>query len=292
MRKYLLVCSISILLVFQASVSLAGQLSFSLEQYREKVRLALDSSTDESIRTYLQACLSAADNLNGLEADDFRVSEGFGKFVRKRLDAEGELPLSHIKDANIMAEQTAYNSHLYPYRKAEYISFVALQDQLLERKYFRTETAKNSNFLEAYANSNLPLTKADINAGTDTPNLGVSPWEAIFRLEPAVVFVDGTHLAILGTAGLSFTFFPEIDRSKVPIRFQESFKSKQIKKSGGRIGIGAGQIDDKTRLLMGAGMQISAIAFWGLYEPDRETTMLGISASDLSKMKKFIGWFD
>jgi hypothetical protein len=248
------------------------------------------------VKEYLWTVLSAADHLKGLEATHPLLQEAFSRLVTLRLDAtDKNLSPDTSGRPGVVAEQEAYNKYLQPYRKEEFIGLIGLQDKLLERKYFQTQTAKNANYLEGIVNGYWSLTRADQSDPKKVlaqPHLGVSPWEAIFRLEPALAFHDGTQPAILGTAGLSYAFFPEIDFQKAPVDFHESFQSKWIKKTGGRVGIGVGRKESKTHLLTGIGMQINAVAVWVIYQPDDQIWMLGLSASDLSKIKKVLPFFD
>jgi hypothetical protein len=286
---------IGVALLVQTAVALAGQLPSSLEQYKVAVQSTLAEEKNDAVQEYLRSCLAAADHLNGLEAADSRVSAAFSTLVRMRLDADGRLTAQTSGAPGVRAEQKAYNTHLQPYRKDEYLNLIALQDRLLERKYFKAETAKNANFLEGIVNSHWSLTRADhsdIKKMLDEPHLGVSPWEAVFRLEPAIAIHGGVQAALLGTAGLSYAFFPDIDRSTATATMHDSFWSKWVQKSGGRIGIGVGEIDNHARLLLGTGVQINALSLWGLYKPAGGTFMLGIGASDLSKLKKVFTWFE
>jgi hypothetical protein len=211
--------------------------------------------------------------------------------VTSRREAEGELTAETSGAQGVVEESNAFILHLQPYRKAEYINLVALQEELLERKYFKSETAKNANFLEGFINGRWSLTRSDYSDSFDQEHLGIAPWEAIFRFEPALAFDHGAQVAILGTAGLSYAFFPDIERSKTPMVFRENFWSKWVRKSGLRLGVGVGNLDDRAKLLLGAGTQLNALGLWGLYKPDGETFLFGLSASDLSKFKKFISWF-
>jgi hypothetical protein len=295
MKKTCVTFFIGVVLLVQTAVVLAGQLPASLEQYKEAVQTTLAGEKDDAVKEYLQSSLAAADHLNGLEAVDSRVSAAFSTLVRMRLDADGRLTAQTSGAPGVRAEQKAYNTHLQPYRKDEYINLIALQDQLLERKYFKTETAKNANFLEGIVNSHWSLTRADhsdIKKVLAESHLGVSPWEAVFRLEPAIAIHRGVLAALLGTAGLSYVFFPDIDRSAAPVTMHDSFWSKWVQKSGGRIGVGVGEMDNHARLLLGTGVQINALGLWGLYEPDGRAFMLGLGASDLSKLKKVFTWFE
>lgn len=295
MSRQVKVIIIGLVIILHATAALAVPLSTSLSHYREKTQMLLAGENNPVVKKYLLACLSGADRLNGLEAGDVRVSPAFAELVRLRLAAQDELTPDTSGSAGVKAEVDAYNAHLQPYLKSEYINLVALQENLLERKYFKAQTAKNANFLEGYINSRWSLTRSDYSFTDEPfrqPHLGVSPWEAIFRFEPALAFDAGAQVAILGTAGLSYTFFPDLDRTKTPIVLQEDFWSKWVQKSGVRLGVGVGNLDDRAKLLLGAGTQINALGLWGLYKPDGDELLLGISASDLSKVKKVIGWFD
>jgi len=138
------------------------------------------------------------------------------------------------------------------------------------------------------------LTRADhgnIEKVLSEPHLGISPWEAVIRLEPAATFKHGAQAAVLGAAGLSYTFFPAIDRGKRPPGFEENFWSKWPKKSGGRIAVGVGSSGGKARILLGTGVQINALGLWGLYDLEGRDFLFGLSASDLSIIKKVVPWF-
>ena len=295
MNKHVNRIFITFIFIIQATVVFAGQLSTSLAHYKETTQMLVAEEKNPTVKTYLLTCLTGAESLKGLEAGDVRVPQAFDALVKSRLEAAGELTPETSGAPGVVAETRAYTSHLQPYRKSEYINLVALQGELLERKYFKAETSKNANFIEGYINSRWALTRSDhsyIGTVLSQPHLGVSPWEAILRFEPAVAFDHGARVAILGTAGLSYTFFPDIERNKTPMVFQEDLWSKWVQKSGVRLGVGVGNLDDRAKLLLGAGTQINALGLWGLYKPDGNTFLLGLSASDLSKFKKFVAWFD
>ncbi len=290
MKKSGLIFLVVVLLFGGAGVLQAGQLADSLEQYQQITRGLLAVEQDPGVRAYLQSCLQGAGYLVGLEAGEPGVSKAFDKLVEQRLEAA---PQNSGAEA-VQKESEAYNTYLFPYRKQEYLTLISLQDQLLQRKYFQSETAPNANFLEGVVNGYWSLTRADhgdpARAFTE-PHLGVSPWEAIFRLEPAMTFNHGVHAAILGAAGLSYTFFPEVLGEADQKHFEETFCSTTLKKSGARIGVGAGMDEGEARLLLGAGVQVRAVAVWGLYQPDGDRFLLGISASDLRLFENAFSWF-
>ncbi|GFO65467.1 hypothetical protein M1B72_17060 [Geomonas paludis] len=292
MSKYVSGFLVGVVFLVQTTVALAGQLSSSVEQYKMKVQLARANETNVIVQTYLEACLTGASALDGLEVGDPRVPDALKTAKNARIKAIGGLTPDTSNSSGVSAEVDAYNMNLQPYLKSHYINLVSLQDQLLERKYFKTETAKNANFLEGYVNSNWSLTRADhTGEALHRPNLGISPWEAIFRFEPTLAFEHGAQVAIMGTAGLSYTFFPEIDQNTMPFVFKENFLSNWVRKSGFRLGIGVGNLDERAKLLLGAGTQLNALGLWGLYKPDGSSFMFGLSASDLSKFKKAVSWF-
>jgi hypothetical protein len=293
-KRIFLLLVIAVTLLVQTAGAVAGQLQDSLTDYKVKTQEALDGEQLEPAKKYLLSCLAAADHLNDLEAGDRRVPEAFHKLVSMRLEAINGLTPQTSSAAGVRAEKDAYDAYLQPFLLDEYIGLVALQDRLLERKYFKNETTQYSNFIERYINSKWSLTRADhsdITKVLKEPHLGVSPWEAIIRLEPAATFNRGAQAAAIGTAGLSYTFFPVIDRSKTPPGFDESFWSKWLKKSGGKVGIGVGSNENRARILVGTGLQINAVVLWALYEPEGRDFMFGLSASDLGVIKKVVPWF-
>ncbi len=295
MKKTTRIGIVCVFLLAQVCTAAAGQLPISLERYRAEVRRVLETAPEGAVADYLNASLAAADVLNGLEADNPGVPSAFDALVKKRLEADEKLTAEVSGNPAVRAEAAAYNLHIQPYRKAEYLHLIRLQDELLDRKYFKTETAQNANFIEGYVNGRLRLTRAehdDVVKAMADEHLGVSPWEAIFRLEPAASFRSGAKPAVLGTMGMSYTFFPTVERSASNPCFRESLWSEYVGKTGGRIGIGAGVVDDETRLLLGAGVQVHAVAVWFLYAPRGGKVMLGLGMSDVSKLKKVLGWFD
>jgi hypothetical protein len=56
--------------------------------------------------------------------------------------------------------------------------------------------------------------------------------------------------------------------------------------------VGAARLDYGTKFVFGGGVQVNAVAVWGLYEPKQKRWMLGVSASDLEKLKKVFGYFN
>lgn len=295
MKRNLTVFCLGFVFFAQVLLALGGQLASDLEQYTDAVRPLQQATTNTVVQAYLAGCLDGAAQLKGLEAFDTRTSAAFDKLVADRIKWTGDLGHANRSDPVVPREKAAYDQHLLPYREAEYLALVRLQDELFERKYFRTETAKNANFVEGALNSCWSLTRADRGDPKQVlkePTLGVSPWEAILRCEPALAFDGGAQPAILGTFGLTRAFFPALVHTDKGPSFDETFCSKTIQKAGLRIGAGIEVEHDHVKALLGAGIQVWSIGIWGLYQPNDSALMLGISMTDLSKLKKFVGWFE
>jgi hypothetical protein len=283
-----------LLLFLHATLAFADQFAASLEQYASDVNAALAAERQPVAKVYLQGRLGDVALLRGFAVTHPGLTEAFNQVVARRIAADGLLT-AETTTANVQRETKSYNDHLEPYRAQQFRDLIALQDQLLQRKYFKTKTAKNANYIEGWVNSHWSLTRIDHSETMKVlamPTFGVSPWEAIFRFEPTAAMRGGPQAAIMGTAGLSHAYFPSVDRSSVPPAFQESFASEWLKKSGLRVGAGAGRFDGKTRFLLGPGIQVNALGVWGLYDPKDKSWMLGLSTADLSKLKKMLGWFD
>jgi hypothetical protein len=296
MKRIVYLPFIIVTILFNAVDLRAGQLSASLEKYQDSVRQLIATTQDEIVSEYLLACLAASDQLGGLEASDSRALPAFNVMKNIRIKLDDDPKYDNVrKSETIGKEDKIYNEYLQPYLKEKYVGLIALQDKLLDRKYFKTETAKNSNYAEGYLNGKMHLTRSehnDIDKALGDDHLGVSPWEAILRLEPAITFESNSQLAILLTVGLSYVYFPDINRTTTVPSFNESFWSKYLKKSGVRIGAGAGFSDEQNQLLLGAGTQVNAIALWVLYEPNEKKVLFAAGISDLSKIRKVVGWFE
>ena len=263
-----------------------------LALYRQQTSVALAAETEPKARRYLEESLSNASRLDELEPGHPDFSGALRDVAKRRRELDDILtPTNGVSSITerVEKEQAAHNAHINRYIRPEFIVKAGLQADLLELKYFTTKTAKNANVIEGYINGRWSLTRAD-DRKIDNDTLGVKPWEAICRLEPTVAFRGGAQPAIVGALGLSYTFFPRLNRATM--KLDPTPESKWLKKTGVRLGAGAGRFDDHTRFLIGPGVQISALAIWGLYSPKDKSMMLGLSTADLSKLKKVFGYFD
>lgn len=295
MKRIFITISVGIVIFARTFVSVAGQLSSDVELYNREVAPLVKTTTNTVVREYLASCLCGAAQLKGLEAYDSRTSTAFDNLVTERIKWVDVLGHGDRRDPVVALESESYNKHLYPYREAEYVNLVRLQDELFERKYFKNETAKNANIIEGAVNSHWLLTRAERGDPKEIlkmPTLGVSPWEAILRFEPAIVFDNGGQAAVMGTFGLTRTFFPSVDHGVNGATFDESFWSKTVQKAGLRAGVGAEIDNDQAKVLLGVGAQVWSVGVWGFYKPDDSEFLIGVSMSDLSKLKKIFGWFD
>lgn len=294
-----------LLLAFLSLATLvrADDLTEGLNLYKTGLRQALTElppeSPDEEVnlteaRTYLKLCLIHSSVLEGIELTNPGVSTALKQFATLHNEARDVVVTGTPRHPSIRVEHAAYVEHLQGINADAYLAWAKLQNQLLERKYFKTSTSENANFLESYVNGHLSLTKSDPGGlrQIEPPKpLGVSPWEALFRFEPTLAMRGGPQPAIMGTAGLTHTFFPDVIGGVRPT-LQETSWSRSLKKAGGRIGIGVGEVNDKTELLLGVGLQLHSVGIWAVYEPDQEIWMLGLSTADLKKLRKAIGVFD
>jgi len=297
MKPILLRYSLVVFLALQVVIGRAADLKSSLAAYKgevDQIVASLAAGTDEKVVDYLQSCLANVAPITGKNINTPGISAEIKGFAELHRLASMKLTPDLTGTPAVRAETKAYREHLQPLFADDYLAWVALQQELLERKYFQTETAKNANFLEAYVNGNLGLTRTDPEKLRDPQPprpLGVSPWEAIFRCEPTVAMQNGPRVAILGTAGLSRAHFPRITNQSPPTKV-ETPASRWLKKSGVRLGVGAAHLDYGTKFIFGGGVQLNAVAVWGLYEPKHERWMLGVSAADLEKLKKIFGYFN
>lgn len=281
-----------VMAVFRAS---AGDLSNAVARYTGTVRGLLPTATNNvAVYAYLASCLTAADQLRDLDSNQSNVAARLKGFVSAHISAEQKI-LGDDNDhpAKNPGEREAYGELYKKYLKHGYITFRDSQEQLIELKYFKNQLAENANYFEIWANGRCPLTQSKLDATVDSRNLGISPEEWIMRFEPALVFDGGGQGAILGTIGWSHSFFPPVlADGNGGVTLGESKVSRYVQKAGIRAGIGAEKNGDQVDLLLGVGVQFWAVGVWGLYKPDDSAFMLGISMSDLSKLKKIIGWFD
>jgi hypothetical protein len=291
MKTTILAASVMLSAMLSTTAARAGLFASSVERYRASVVAAHAVTAHSNTMEYLSVCLRASGPLRGIEVGDTRLPERLRAFLQARRVAKAQLQGNAADERAQKAEDDAYALSFVPYVSDQLCWLESLQDELRERKYFRSETEEDASSLEAYAKRHYSLMRTDVTAGLSTRNLGISPWEAMFRVEPTLAFDNGPQAALLGTVGLSYTFFPGLDLLQTPPTFDESLLSKYLQKSGVRLGAGPGQFDgQRIRLLLGAGIQVNAIAIWALYQPVDEKFMLAVSASDLSKLKDVMGW--
>jgi hypothetical protein len=272
----------------------AAEFRSALDKYEAEVSALISQEQDLAVKEYLEGRLADARTLDASEQGNPELPVKLAELVQKRITVRPSPTIRHSPAA--IAEEQVYGRELARYIGEDYINLVKLQDELLSRKYFKTETAQNANFIEGVINGYWKLTRADQGDPKkillEEPTLGVKPWEAIFRFEPTIAMRNGPQAAVIGTAGLSYTFFPAVNRSGPSVKFDETFSSKVVKKSGGRIGVGAARFGSSTHLLVGSGLQVNALGVWCLYDPRERKFMLGLSTADLSKLQKYLGWFN
>src|SRR5688572_10836014 len=187
--------------------------------YRQETSVALAAETGPKAKRYLEESLLNASRLDGLEPGHPELSRALREVAKRRRELDDVLtPTDGVSSITeqVEKEQAAHNAHLNRFIRPDFIVKAGLQAELLELKYFTTKTAKNANVIEGYINGRWSLTRAD-DRKIDDDTLGVKPWEAICRLEPTVAFRGGAQPAVIGALGLSYTFFPRLNRSTMKL---------------------------------------------------------------------------
>ncbi|WP_196157836.1 hypothetical protein [Reinekea sp. G2M2-21] len=287
-----IVLFLTVVFFFPVPFAVAESFQDDLIRYVDEVTVMLEEQTDDEIIHYLNNSLilvnSMRDNASRKLVDTHALeSLGEAYFLLPE-----ELSLAAIQSQAIQTESELYRRYIQPYIKQNYLIFLSAQQNILQRKYFSLND-HNANFVEGYLNSKLPLTRINLNdtLAKQDPYLGVSPWEATFRVEPAMVFVNQLAPALLLTLGATFTVLPEVNLSVSPPDFQETFATRFIQKAGPRIGFGAMQKEGEVQWVMGAGMHLRSVAIWALYDYSDQKVALGVGLSDISVLAKVIGWY-
>lgn len=285
--------SLALALWAYSCVAWSSEFQDDVARYAVEVEQTASQETDDGASQYLRECLAALGPLRRAEQGEADLSKVLRGFIAARIRAQAAPgDPATLRRPGPRAEQRAYDDYLFRYSKEEYLVALALQRELLERKYFKTQTAPNSNFVEGLLNGAWDLTRTDQSeAALHRPDLGVSSWEAIARFEPAAIVHESANIAIVGTLGLSNTLFPRVLGSGADRTLEETFASSWVRKWGVRLGAGAIRVDGDTRFVTGPGVQVNALAIWALYQPYDDSVRLAVGVSNLAKLQKAIGWF-
>lgn len=192
------------------------------------------------------------------------------------------------------AEDRIYRDTLYAEARQDFEIDNERRLQLLERKYFHDPEDDGGNFLEGLLNSSLALTETyqigDPGWRTSPRAEGVSPWEAVARIEPVYSFADETELGAVAAIGLTRHFFPEFEGASATVK--ETPLSEWVKRAGVRIG--AGVLDhpgESPDFATGAAIQLGSFSVWGLYNFEEDDFSVAIGAADFGFVKDLLPVF-
>ncbi len=278
--------------IYPISFTVAESFQDDLNRYVDEVTALLEEQTDDEIIRYLNSTLILANSMRDNASRKLVDTHALESLGEAYFLLPEELSLAAIQSQAIQTESGLYTRYIQPYIKQNYLNFLSAQQNLLQRKYFSIDD-HSANFVEGYLNSTLPLTRVNLNdaQAKQDPYLGVSPWEATFRVEPAMIFVGQPAPALLLTLGATYTILPEVNLSVSPPDFQETFATTYIQKAGPRIGFGAMQKEGEVQWVAGAGMHVRSVAIWVLYDYSDQKVALGVGLSNLSVLAKVISWY-
>lgn len=155
--------------------------------------------------------------------------------------------------------------------------------ELFRRKYLDPEDGQ-ANIIEAWA-QDCPLTRFNEERKVWYRKAGVSAWEVKLRLEPVIMLNSGKDPAVLFSGGLLYNFFPGFDDKGT---VDETFYSKNVKRTGLCLGGGARFHDGGQTLLISGGWQVRYVTFWGLYDTADHQYSWGLGVSEWDWLKKVL----
>jgi len=257
---------------------------------------------DESIKAYLEGCAQRAASLLRLAdaqpPDTLAIRAALRSLKDYRNRQKDSLgPLTDLGRGLLQAENRGHWPPLATYLDGEYLQYLVVKRELLERKYFEEDDPAQANLLEGWINGRFDLFRYDEQGGEWYRHHGVSAWEVTVRTEPVVVFSDTHDAGVLFAGGLLYNFFPAVtQRPDDPYTADayEGFFSRRVKRVGLRAGAGAVFDGEGPDLVLGLGLQVRAVSLWATYQPEDSDWSLafGISEWDwLKKLRPFLPFF-
>ncbi|MFK7740056.1 MAG: hypothetical protein AB8H80_06995 [Planctomycetota bacterium] len=159
---------------------------------------------------------------------------------------------------------------------------------LFARKYFHDPKDEGGNLVEGYLNSRFDLFRSaqlgEHGGADDSSPYGVSPWEAIARLEPFASVDGSSDVGLLGAVGITRHLFPNGQG--------EDLWSRYLQRVGLRLGAGAtmgsGEAGD---FVLGVGVQLRSWTVWTLWNAEDEDVIVGIGSGDFRWLGELTTWF-
>lgn len=268
-----------------------------VQAYRQELETLLTTpDVPAGVQTYLRACIGVADKLATISPSDkdgallkVCVNEKKSAFIKLAEDNLGG-------DPTVKKAEDAYQNRIYPYTLPNFIANVKAESALFERKYFESDDKNNGNYCEAWLNGRLALTRFKENDTSWYRTKGVSAFETTLRVEPLIMLEDKHDFGVLLSAGLLYNFFPEIKEYGLgsdAITVQDGLLSRWVRRTGLRAGVGMDMTEDREALITGAGLQVAAFTFWGVYNTKDYNWRTAVGISDLTWIKKVLplfGW--
>jgi len=257
---------------------------------------------DQSIKVYLDGCVARAADLLALATasppDPPALLAELRRVVDQRNRAKNGLgDLTELGRHLLREENRQQWPSLGAYLMGDYLEYLVVKRELLERKYFEEDDPAEANLLEGWVNGRVGFLQYRERSQAWYRSHGVSAWEVTVRTEPVVVLAGSNDVGVLFAGGLLYNFFPEVtQRPDDPFTADvaDGFLSKQVKRVGLRAGAGAVFDGEGPDLLLGLGVQVRAISLWGTYQPeDTEWSIaFGISEWDwVKKLRPFLPYF-
>ena len=257
---------------------------------------------NQSIKEYLDGCVQRATALLRLvdarPVDTLAIRAALRDFKDYRNDKKNKLgPLTDLGRELLQAENRGHWPPLASYLEGDYLEYLVVKHELLERKYFEEDDPTQANLLEGWINGRFDLFRYREKGEAWYRHHGVSAWEATVRTEPVVVFSGANDAGVLFAGGLIYDFFPEVSQrpdDPYTADVHEDFLSRQVKRVGLRVGAGAVFDGEGPDLLLGLGLQVRAVSLWATYQPEDTDWSLafGISEWDwLKKLRPFLPYF-
>jgi hypothetical protein len=256
---------------------------------------------DQSIKAYLDGCVARATGLlaraTATPLDRDALLAELRRVMDERNRAKNTLGELTDRGRDLLRKENRQWPALGSFLRNDYLEYLVVKRELLERKYFEEDDPAEANLLEGWVNGRVGFLQYRERSQAWYRSHGVSAWEVTVRTEPVVVLSGSNDAAVLFAGGLLYNFFPDVSqREDDPFTADVtgSFLSKQVKRVGLRAGAGAVFDGEGPDLLLGLGLQVRAISLWGTYQPEDTEWSLAVGISEwdwVKKLRPFLPYF-
>lgn len=285
---------------FVALQSALGQSDFI--RYREDVaayrhglqELLAVTNASEGVKTYLRACMGAAD-LFGEPAKADQVARALRAGVAAKNVAFAEAAKTDLAANPLIGRgEDLFRARLLAYTDPMFIANVQAETELFNRKYFDEDDEAAANFCEAWLNGRVGLLRFKTDNDAWYRSRGVSAFEVTVRAEPVVMLSPENDCGVLLATGLLYNLFPSIETGgfgESSIAVKDTFGSKWIRRVGLRAGVGMDIVKDHQSLIAGGGMQIAVFTLWGVYHAEDSDWRVAVGMNDFTWVKEVLPFF-